>query len=262
MQDKLSDCNYARPDHYYKYPIVLKSANGCTITDASGEDYLDFNSVMGTVSCGHNIPCINDRLIKQINTIWNTNFLPSEIQLEAISKIDSILPQNINVAALYSTGAEAIELALRIAREVTGRKRVLSFKDHFHGKTHGTMHLLQHFPDCYGPAPDSYRTVIDSDGSDDPEIIEEYLNSLPVDDLAAVIFEPVIGYSGPRNLHRDFLKIIRNFCNKNDVVMIADEILTGFSSLQRVGFFLARAKLNLMLLFLAKGLEMGIHCQE
>jgi 4-aminobutyrate aminotransferase-like enzyme len=256
MKDKLSDRNYARPDHYYKYPIVLKSASGCTVTDASGKDYLDFNSVMGTVSCGHNIPLINDRLIKQINTIWNSNFLPSEIQLEAISKIDSILPQNISVAALYSTGAEAIELALRIAREATGRKRVLSFKDHFHGKTHGTMHLLQHFPDCYGPAPDSYRTVIDSDGSDDPEIIEEYLNSLPVDDLAAVIFEPVIGYSGPRNLHRDFLEIIRNFCNKNDVVMIADEILTGFHRCKG-WFFSSQGEIKPDVIVFGKGLGNG-----
>lgn len=228
MKEKSSSSNYFRPDHYAKYPIVLKAANGCTITDVSGKEYLDLSAIMGAVNCGHNVPLINNMLMKQINTMWTSNFLPTEIQLEAISKIDSILPQDINLAALYSTGAEAIELALRLAREATGRKRILSFKDHFHGKTHGTMHLVQNFPDCYGPVPDSYRTVIDSDGSDDPAIIEEYLNSQPVDDLAAVIFEPVMGYSGPRLLHKDFLKTIRKFCDKNNVVMIADEILTGF----------------------------------
>ena len=91
------------------------------------------------------------------------------------------------------------------------------------------MYLVQHFPECYGPVPDSYRTVIDSDGTDDPCKIEELLNSACGDDVAAVIFEPVIGYSGPRRLHERFLRrTLREFCDKNNVVMIADEILTGF----------------------------------
>ncbi len=228
MKEKLSYSNYFRPDHYLKYPIVLKSAHGSTIRDANGKEYIDLSAVMGAVNCGHNVPLINQMLIKQINDIWTSNFFPTEIQLEAISKINYILPQDIDVAALYSTGAEAIELALRIAREATGRKRILSFKDHFHGKTHGAMYLVQHFPECYGHVPESYRTVIDSDGADDPTLIEEYLNSVSGDDLAAVIFEPVIGYSGPRRLHKDFLRTIRKFCDKNNVVMIVDEILTGF----------------------------------
>lgn len=228
MNNETSDLHYARPDHYRKNPVVLKSASGSTITDVNGKEYLDLNSVMGTVNCGHNNPLINSRLISQINTLWNSNFLPTEIQLEAIAKIDAVLPQDINVAALYSTGAEAIEFALRFARAATGRKHILSFKDHFHGKTLGTMHLVQQFPDCYGPVPDAYRTVFGSDGTDDAETLEAYLKSVPVDDLAAVIFEPVIGYSGPRLLHKDFLKTIRKFCNDNAVVMIADEILTGF----------------------------------
>ena len=121
----------------------------------------------------------------------------------------------MHLTALYSTGAEAIELALRIARVVTGRNHILSFKDHFHGKTQGTMHLVRQFPDCFGPVPDSYRTVIDSDGSDEPEVIERYLSEVPVEDLAAVIFEPVIGYSGPRLLHNEFLRTVRRFCDSS-----------------------------------------------
>jgi 4-aminobutyrate aminotransferase-like enzyme len=256
MKEKLPNLNYARPEHYLKYPIVLKSASGCTVTDVNGTEYLDLSAIMGTVNCGHNVPLINSKLIEQINTIWNTNFFPTDIQLEAISKINSILPQDIDVAALYSTGSEAIELALRIAREATGRKRILSFKDHFHGKTHGAMQLLQNFPDCYGSVPDSYRTVIASDGSDDPEIIEQYLNSVPVDDLAAVIFEPVIGYSGPRLLHKDFLKTIRKFCDKNDVVMIADEILTGFHRCKG-WFFSSQGEIEPDVIVFGKGLGNG-----
>jgi acetylornithine/succinyldiaminopimelate/putrescine aminotransferase len=228
MKEKLSSGGYFRPDHYLKYPIVLKSADGSTITDVDGKEYLDLSAIMGAVNCGHNVPQINSMLIKQISAMWTSNFFATEMQLEAISKIDSILPAETSVAALYSTGAEAIEFALRVARAATGRKRILSFKDHFHGKTHGTMHLVQNFPDCYGPVPDYYRTVIDSDGSDDPEMIEKCLNSIPADDVAAVILEPVIGYSGPRRLHKDLLKTVRKFCDKNNVVMIVDEILTGF----------------------------------
>lgn len=220
--------NYFRPEHFHKYPIVLKSADGSTVKDTNGKEYIDFSAIMGAVSCGHNEPFINQQLIEQINKIWTTNLFATDIQIEAISKINSVLPCDIEVAVLYSTGAEAIELALRLARAVTGRKRIISFKDHFHGKTHGTMFLVKHFPECYGPVPEAYRTVIDCNGTDDPAQIEDYLNSALGDDLAAVIFEPVIGYSGPHRLHKDFLRIIRKFCDKNKVVMIADEIFTGF----------------------------------
>ncbi|CAA0098119.1 Ornithine aminotransferase 2 [Halioglobus japonicus] len=235
MNEQRPDSGYFRPDHYLKYPIVLKSADGSIITDVSGNEYLDFSAIMGAVNCGHNVPQINKRLIEQVSSVWTSNFFATEIQLEAISRINAILPQNMSLAALYSTGAEAIEFALRFARAATGRNRIVSFKDHFHGKTLGTMHLVQHFPDCYGPVPESYRTVIDSDGSDDPAVIEAYLNSLPVDDVAAVIFEPVVGYSGPRLLHPGFLKTVREFCDKHNIVMIADEILTGFHRCE--GFF-------------------------
>ncbi|MBK6508288.1 MAG: aspartate aminotransferase family protein [Haliea sp.] len=228
MKETSSNAGYYRPDHYLKYPIVFKSADGTTVKDVNGREYLDLSAIMGAVNCGHNVPQINSRLIQQIGMMWTSNFFPTDIQLEAIAKVDSILPEGINLAALYSTGAEAIELALRVARAATGRNRILSFKDHFHGKTLGTMHLVKQFPDCYGPVPDDYRTVFESDGSDDPAILEAYLASIPVDDLAAVIFEPVIGYSGPRRLHKDFLGIMRKFCDENDVVMIVDEILTGF----------------------------------
>lgn len=247
---------YARPEHYHKYPIVLKSASGCHITDTSGKEYLDLNSVMGSVSCGHNIPEINARLIEQINTLWNSNFLPTETQLEAIAKIDSVLPKDMHVATLYSTGAEAIELALRLAREATGRKKILSFRDHFHGKTLGAMHLVQQFPDCYGPVPDTYRTVIDSDGTDDPEMLARLLQAIPVDDVAAIIFEPVIGYSGPRLLHRDFLKTIRSFCDERGIVMIADEILTGFHRCKG-WFYSAQAEGTPDVIVFGKGLGNG-----
>jgi len=228
MENKLTNPHFARPEHYRNYPIILKSASGSTITDVTGKQYLDLFSVMGSVSCGHNVPSLNARLIEQVSALWNSNFFATEVQLEAVEKIDSILPHDINLAALYSTGAEAIELALRIARQVTGRNRILSFREHFHGKTQGAMHLLQFFPDCYGPIPDAYRTVINSDGSDDPAILEQYLGAVPVHDVAAIVFEPVMGYSGPRRLHRDFMKTVRRFCDRHDIVMIADEVLTGF----------------------------------
>ena len=91
--------HYFRPDHYLKYPIVLKSAEGTTIKDVNGKEYIDFSAIMGAVNCGHNVPLINQKLIKQINTIWTTNFIPTDIQLEAISKINSVLPQDIECSS-------------------------------------------------------------------------------------------------------------------------------------------------------------------
>lgn len=237
MTNSIQSTNYFRPDHYLKHPIVLASAEGTSLKDINGKEYLDFFAAMGTVSCGHNNPLINKAFIKQINTLWASSFFPSDTQLLAISRLNSVLPKGLEVVSLYSTGAESIEHAIRLAREATGRKRIITFKDHFHGKTHGTMFLAQFFPDCYGATPDSYRTVIQSDGRDDPDQIMEYLNAASGDDLAAVIFEPVIGYSGPRRLHEGFFRTVREFCDSNSAVMIVDEILTGFQRCK--GWFLS-----------------------
>ncbi len=256
MKEKLFDYGYFRPDHFLKYPIVFKAASGSTIEDINGKQYLDLSAIMGAVNCGHNVPSINQRLIQQVDSVWTSNFFATEVQLEAIDKINTILPESMGLAALYSTGAEAIEFALRLARAITGRNRILSFKDHFHGKTLGTMHLVQHFPDCYGPVPDDYRTVIDSDGSDDPALIEGYLDAVPVDDLAAVICEPVVGYSGPRLPHKDFIKTVRKFCDTHGIVMIADEILTGFHRCN--GFFCSsQGSVNPDIIVFGKGLGNG-----
>ena len=237
MTNNSPSSHYFRPDHYLKYPIVLKSAEGTSLKDIKGKEYLDFFAAMGTVSCGHNNQMINKAFIKQVNTIWASSFFPTDTQLLAISRINSVLPEGLEVISLYSTGAESIEHAIRLARKATGRKRIITFRDHFHGKTHGTMFLAQFFPDCYGATPDSYRTVIQSDGRDDPDQIMEYLDAASGDDLAAVIFEPVIGYSGPRRLHEGFLRTVREFCDKNSAVMIGDEILTGFQRCK--GWFLS-----------------------
>ncbi|MFC1849289.1 aminotransferase class III-fold pyridoxal phosphate-dependent enzyme [candidate division CSSED10-310 bacterium] len=228
MNESLLVQNYYRPDHFTRYPLVLRSARGSIITDSQGRDYLDFFAMMGIVNCGHNQSSINQWLFEQIKTLWTSSFFPTEIQLQAITKMNSLLPEDLNVAILYSTGAEAIEFALRLARETTGRKRILSFRDHYHGKTHGTIFLVHSYPDCYGPAPADYCTVIDSDGNDEPDYLERCLNQAMDTDVAGIIFEPVIGYSGPRRLHQEFLTTIRRFCDQNQVIMIADEILTGF----------------------------------
>lgn len=256
MKNTLSGLNFHRPDHYLRYPIVLKSAKGTNIKDINGKEYLDLFAVMGTVNCGHNHPGINEVLIKQIKTLWAANFFPTDIQLEAISKINAILPEDFEVAVLYSTGTEAIEQAIRLARAATGRNRIISFKDHYHGKTHGTLFLMRSYPDCYGPGPDSYRTVIENDGKGDSDLIEEYLNEAMGNDVAAVILEPVIGYSGPRRLNKEFLITVRRFCDKNNIIMIVDEILTGFQRCK--GWFVScQEGINPDIIVFGKGLGNG-----
>jgi 4-aminobutyrate aminotransferase-like enzyme len=221
---------FFRPEHYLKYPVIFRTAEGCFIEDDRGNRYLDFFAAMGTVSCGHNNQSINNEIIRQVNTIWASSFFPTERQIEAISKINSVLPDGLEVVTLYSTGAEAIEQAIRLARASTGKFNVISFKDHYHGKSQGTMYLTRSYPECYGPVPESYRTVIDDDGSGDIADIETMLEAADENnDVAAVIFEPVVGYSGPRRLNSGFISILRKFCDDHGIIMIADEILTGFN---------------------------------
>ncbi len=227
-----NDVSYFRPSHFYEYPLVLSQAQGSQIWDRSGKPYLDFFAAMGTVSCGHAQPEINQALKSQIDTLWISSFFPTEVQLELIAEMDALFAPHLQLTSLSSTGAEAVEQGLRLARAFTQRNRFLAIRSHFHGKTHGTMHLMSSFPPSYGPADSGYRDILDFDLQAGPDQWESALEAYASAEVAGLIYEPVVGYSGPYRMPTDLLKRLRAFCDRHGIVMIADEILTGFHRCQ------------------------------
>ena len=222
---------YYRPSSCQTYPITIAHAEGAFLYDKQGRAYLDLLGANGAISCGHGNPAVVAAVREQLDRVWLTADLPTTIQETTIAEIDRILPDTLNLGMLYSTGSEAVELALRLARAMTGGRRFITFKEHFHGKTHGLLHLLSWYPDCYGPAPAGYRTNIDLGALGDANVLQQHLletlRSQDGPDLAGVVCEPVLGASGPQRLPDALLPTLQDFCRERGVPLIVDEILSG-----------------------------------
>ncbi len=254
------ESHFYRPSHWVRYPVTFASARGSFIQDTNGTQFLDLFGGMGAISCGHANPVISQALIEQIDKLWITSSFSSEAQEAAIQWIDGILPGNLTLAALCSTGAEAIEQALRLARTATGKRRFITFPEHFHGKTQGAMHLLSYYPDCYGDRPDDYCTPLELPPfQNEKQFSMDFrarLDSAFSEDLAGVVCEPVIGSSGPKSLPEGFLKVVDQFCRERGVLFIVDEVLTGMHRCS--GWFVSDSeRVEPSILVFGKGLGNG-----
>lgn len=251
---------YYRQDGFPELPVRFARGAGHLLHDDAGRAYTDLCAGFGAVSCGHANVTVNARLQRQLETLSAAAYSRTAIADECVAALDARLPEGLHTAALYSTGAEAIEQALRLARAMTGRRRFISFQGHFHGKTHGNMFLLQQYPGVYGPRPEGYATTLDfgAPGQDafSASALEEALAQAAGDDLAGVVFEATIGYSGPYALPGEFAPALRRFCDRHGAVLIADEI---FSGLLRCGewFLSARSGCCPDILCFGKGLGNG-----
>jgi 4-aminobutyrate aminotransferase/(S)-3-amino-2-methylpropionate transaminase len=210
---------YYRQDGFPELPVRFARGAGHLLHDDAGRAYTDLCAGFGAVSCGHANVTVNARLQRQLETLSAAAYSRTAIADECVAALDARLPEGLHTAALYSTGAEAIEQALRLARAMTGRRRFISFQGHFHGKTHGNMFLLQQYPGVYGPRPEGYATTLDfgAPGQDafSASALEEALAQAAGDDLAGVVFEATIGYSGPYALPGEFAPALRRFCDRH-----------------------------------------------
>ena len=221
-----TDKFFFRPDHFHEHPVVFRKALGSVLWDTENRSYLDLFAAMGAVNCGHGHPRVVAALREQVDALWISSFFPSDVQIALIEAIDALVGPGLRLASLSVTGAEAIEQAIRLARARTGRRKIVSFKGHFHGKTQGAMHLLYSFPPCYGPVAPGAAAALEIDFNQPDGGLSARLRE-ESGEIAAVIFEPVIGYSGPIRVPPEVLRAIRRFCDESGAVMIADEILTG-----------------------------------
>lgn len=250
-----------RQDGFPDLGIRMARGEGHVLYDDAGRAYLDFCAGFGAVSCGHGHPHVLGRVEAQLRTLVPTMYFRNALIAECVSELDARLPRELHTLALYSTGAEAIEQALRLARAMTGRRRFLSFLGHFHGKTHGSMFLLKQYPPVYGPRPDGYATTLafgaPEQGDFDIAAFEAALEAEACGgELAGVVCEAAIGYSGPYALPEAFLPALRRFCDRHGAMLIVDEI---FSSFLRCGewFLSGREGCRPDLLCFGKGLGNG-----
>jgi 4-aminobutyrate aminotransferase / (S)-3-amino-2-methylpropionate transaminase / 5-aminovalerate transaminase len=219
-------------------PVVVESGEASTVTDVDGRSYIDFAGGIGTLNVGHRHPRVMDRVREQVEKLHHTaigvGLTPSYV--EVAERLCAVAPGNgPTKAMLVNSGAEAVENAVKIARAATGRSGLIAFDHGFHGRTLLTMSLsAKQRPNKIGfgpfvpvhrlPYPNPYRPG---------ERWQDALRGLferetDPSEVAAVIVEPVAGEGGFIVPPSDFLPELREACDRYGILLIVDEIQTGF----------------------------------
>ncbi len=212
------------------YPFYTKQANGSKILDIDGNEYIDYVMGYGPLLLGHNHPAIREAVIRQLEEGWLYG-TPTELEV-ALAKEIVKLYSSIEMVRFVSTGTEATMGALRAARGFTGRNKFIKIEGGFHGAHDaalvkaGSGATTLGTPNSAGVPPDFTKNTLQvpfNDIEKMTEAIEAYK-----EDLAAVIIEPVLGNIGPILPKEGYLRDVRAVTKENDVVLIFDEVITGF----------------------------------
>jgi 4-aminobutyrate aminotransferase / (S)-3-amino-2-methylpropionate transaminase / 5-aminovalerate transaminase len=250
-------------------PILADHASGAEIWDADGRRHIDFGGGIAVLNVGHRHPHVIAAVQAQLDAFTHTCFgvMPYEQYIKLAERMNQLAPISGPTKTIFlTTGAEAVENAVKIARHATGRPAIISFSGGFHGRTLMALALTGKinpykagfgpFPadTFHAPFPDEYRG-----GSTRKSIaaIESlFRSSVEPSRVAAIIIEPVQGEGGFNVAPFEFLRELRALCDRHGIVFIADEIQTGFGRTGRM-FAVEHAGVEPDLITTAKSLAGG-----
>jgi 4-aminobutyrate aminotransferase/(S)-3-amino-2-methylpropionate transaminase len=231
--------------HYF--PLVVAEARGATVTDVDGNVFIDFTGGVGCLNVGHAAPRVVAAAQEQLARFTHTDFtvLPYESYVALAERLCELVPVSGHVrAAFFNSGAEAIENAVKIARAYTGRAGVVAFDGAFHGRTLMAMSLTSKthpYKVGFGPfAPEVYRVPFADPyrGPDATHALAKleraFTTRVPAEHVAAVVFEPVQGEGGFVVPPPEFVHGLRKICDEHGIVLVADEVQTGFGRTGRL----------------------------
>ncbi|MCF8243612.1 MAG: aspartate aminotransferase family protein [Saprospiraceae bacterium] len=226
---------------------TAQSAKGAIVVDADGRELIDFAGGIGVVNAGHCPDSVVEAIIEQARKFIHTSFNVTtyEPYIALCEKLVEILPHDgPTKVMLASTGAEAVENAIKIARQATHRDGILCYTEAFHGRTMMAMTLtskVAYKMGCGPFAPEVYRTAfpnyyhygtgIDEDTFATQELyrLDEYLKSnVGPEDLAAIIIELVQGEGGFNVAPKKYVQGLRKLCDQYGIMLIFDEVQSGF----------------------------------
>lgn len=223
------------------YPVYVDHAKNSEVWDVEGKRYIDFGTGIAVCNTGHCHPKVVAAAKSQIDKFSHTCVMvnPYEVAVELAEKLTAIAPGDSEKKAIFvSTGAEAVENCVKIARAHTGRRGLIAFNGGFHGRTNLTMALtgkITPYKNLFGPfLGDIFHAPfpIDCHNITIKESLKAVENLFKVDiaptDVAAIIVEPVQGEGGFYQAPVEFLQALRKICDLHGIVLIADEIQTGF----------------------------------
>jgi 4-aminobutyrate aminotransferase-like enzyme len=222
--------------------LALASGRGSAVTDVDGNTFLDFVGGIGVNALGHAHPKMVEALSTQASEISVGSFT-TDARVELLERVASHAPhREVRRLQLYSSGAEAVESALRLAKSHTGKSEMVSFWGGFHGKTMGALSLMgSSFKEGFGPMVPGAHLVPYADcyrcpfGLEHPscslacaEVARKQIKAAKAGGIAAVIVEPMQGTAGNVIPPDGFLTAVRSIADELDALLIVDEMITGF----------------------------------
>lgn len=233
--------------------LEIEKGEGVYLIDTKGKKYFDLISGISVSSLGHCHPKVVDAINKQANTFMHTivygEFVQSP-QVNLAKALSDLLPPSLDSVYFVNSGAEATEGAMKLAKRVTGRTEIISFKNAYHGSTQGALSIMgsEEFKNSFRPLlPDT--KVIEFNN-------EEHLLQI-TERTACVVVEPVQAESGVNVPKNDFLKKLSARCKATGTLLVLDEIQTGFG---RTGTFFALEQFGIVpdVLLIAKAMGGGM----
>ncbi len=249
--------------------VYIEKAKNAELWDIEGKRYIDFGAGIAVSNTGHCHPKIVAAAKNQIDLFSHTCVMvtPYENAIELAEKLVECAPGESEKKAIFvTTGAEAVENCVKIARAYTGRRGIIAFNGGFHGRTNMTMGLtgkITPYKNLFGPFPNEIYHVpfpVNYHGISEQQSLEALDTLFKVDiapsDVAAIMIEPIQGEGGFYAASTSFLKALRKLCDEHGIVFIADEIQTGFARTGEM-FCMQHHQIEPDLITMAKGIAGG-----
>ncbi len=206
---------------YPKRDVMITHGQGALLWDADGNEYIDCTAGIGVANVGHANPAVAAAIAQQANTLVTCpGIFYNDMRAQAMEKLISVSPVSLSRAFLCNSGTEAIEAAIKFARISTGKNGFISAMRGFHGRSLGALSATFKYRQEFEPLIPGHQFV--------PFNNIEKLKAAIDDNTAAIILELVQGEGGVRPADRDYLHGVRTLCDEHGVLLIADEIQTGF----------------------------------
>ncbi len=249
-------------------PIVWDHAEGTRVWDVDGNEYLDLTSGVLVTNVGHCHPHMVSSVQEQITKLDNSYSFRTRKRIEAAERIVNATPENLTQVFMLTTGAEATETAMRLARLYSGKQEILSFYGAFHGKTYGAMSVSGSIGTkkgfgsgvpgtIFAPYPYCYRCFYDKKLPDCGmyclKALDRIVEAETWDNLGSVIIEPYQGAAGFIFPPEGYLKAIEKWANDRDLVFIVDEVQSSFGRTGKL-FMIEWEDVRPHLLALGKGM--------
>ncbi len=225
-------------------PIEIVEGDGTWVTDANGNRYIDFACGIAVTNLGHRPPSVAAAAEDQLNRLWHAggSFLYESVA-NAAEKIIEVAPDTVEQLFFMNSGAEAVEASVKLARKTSGRQGIVVFRGGFHGRTMGSVSYTTsrakyrsgYFPLVPSvfvtPFPHPYRWNMSQEDANEYALNELRLmfkHEVSPDEVSAFLFEPLQGEGGYYPAGYEFMKAIRDLADEHGILMIADEVQTGF----------------------------------